>query len=100
ITIIDDVKRKYKYLTNKTFSTEYFLTFSCSDFVIPNVSFSAMRFVIAFILVLALMSVVCEAVPANNQQGNQNQQNQKDNQQKNKQGAQNAKNGQGNQNGP
>ncbi|GFY10572.1 hypothetical protein TNCV_2193931 [Trichonephila clavipes] len=61
----------------------------------------AMRFLFAFILVLALMSVACEAVPANNnQQGNQQQQNkqqQNQQQQKNNQGAQNAKNGQGNQ---
>ncbi|GFY10538.1 hypothetical protein TNCV_2193591, partial [Trichonephila clavipes] len=60
-----------------------------------------MRFLFAFILVLALMSVAIEAIPANNnQQGNQQQPNQKDNQNKNNQGAQNAKNGQGNQNGP
>ncbi|GFY67457.1 hypothetical protein TNIN_60341 [Trichonephila inaurata madagascariensis] len=59
-----------------------------------------MRFVFAFLLVLALMSVACEAVPANNQQGQQKPQNQNQGQQKNNQGAQNAKNGQGNQNGP
>ncbi|GFY10575.1 hypothetical protein TNCV_2193961 [Trichonephila clavipes] len=62
---------------------------------------SAMRFVFACLLVLALMSVAIEAVTANNnQQGSQQQSNQQQSQQKNSQGAQNAKNGQGNQNGP
>ncbi|GFU15652.1 hypothetical protein TNCV_1294941 [Trichonephila clavipes] len=57
-----------------------------------------MKFVFACILVLALMSVACEVVSANNnhQNQNQNQQKQQQNQQKNNAaGAQNAKNGQG-----
>ncbi|GFU68428.1 hypothetical protein TNCV_2983561 [Trichonephila clavipes] len=67
---------------------------------LADVRLQAMRFVFAFLLVLALMSVVCEAVPANNKPGNKNQPNQKDNPNKNNQGPQNAKTGQGNQNGP
>ncbi|GFU34305.1 hypothetical protein TNCV_1991041 [Trichonephila clavipes] len=58
-----------------------------------------MRFLFAFFLIVALMSVVCEAVPANNQQGQQNQQQQQNQQKNNAAGAQNAKNLQGNQNG-
>ncbi|GFV15234.1 hypothetical protein TNCV_787251 [Trichonephila clavipes] len=68
---------------------------------VPRVLALAMRFLFAILLMVALMSVVCEAVPANNQQGQQNQNQQQQNQQKNNAaGAQNAKNGQGNQNGP
>ncbi|GFV15231.1 hypothetical protein TNCV_787221 [Trichonephila clavipes] len=72
------------------------------EFVISEEPFKAMKFVFACILVLALMSVACEVVSANNNQQNQNQnqQKQQQNQQKNNAGAQNAKNGQGNQNGP
>ncbi|GFY43739.1 hypothetical protein TNIN_390011 [Trichonephila inaurata madagascariensis] len=101
ISVIDEAQGEYKNPIIKNFSTQYLTIFSCKKFVTSEVPFKAMRFVFACLLVLALMSVACEAVPANNKQQSQNKQHQQQSHQKNNStGAQNAKNGQGNQNGP